>query len=205
MDLLGKKGEEAWEDLERVSEQLEDVESHLYAVDQALQDFMEQSEHILEQTYRFEEKEVESLERVREEEEQDIEGLESKLESRLSRLEDSIEHLRTKQAENRKKIETIMESELLDIIERVRKMINDTNRRYNRLRDGLESLEQRINEVENDLVLEINSREFDFGRKLDRSEYEQESDDMWNEIKKLRASVNMLADELDKKGEINVN
>ncbi len=204
MDLLGKKGEEAWQDVEKLSEQLRDLESHLDAVDSALQDYMDRSQQLLQETYRFEEQEIEGLEEMMDEEKDDRQRLD-RLERRFDRLEDSIEHLRTKQAENQKKIETIMDSELLDIVERVRKMINDTNRRYNRLRDGLESLEQRINEVENDLVLEINSREFDFDRKLDRSEHEQESDEIWNEIKKLRASVNVLAEELDKKGEIQVN
>lgn len=201
MDLLGKQGEKALEDVERFSRKLEDLESHLDAVDSALQDFMGQSRQLMEETYRFEEKQVKGLEDAMEDEDLDI----RQLEDRFKSVERKLERLRKRQAENTKRIETIMDSELLDIVERVRKMINNTNRRYNKLRDSLGDLEQRINELENDFMMEVNSREFDFERKVDSPDYEADQEEIRNELKKMRASINILAEELDKKNDIKSN
>ncbi len=204
MDLFGKQGEEAMERLEKVSGRLESLESHLDAVDTALQDFMDRSEALLEHTYRFEEAEVDSIDELEHEVEEEETEIET-VERRVRNLEEDMKHLRRKEVDNARKIDRIMDSELLDIIDRVRKLINSTNRRYNRLRDSLESMEQRINELENDFVMEVNTRDYDFDKKVDESEFETEKDELWNEVKKLRASVNVLADELDKRNEVQTN
>lgn len=204
MDLLGKQGEEAKENVEKVSDQLELVESHLYAVDTALQDFMEKSGHLMEGAYDLEEAELEELGKVEDltlDEEVDI----ADLQDRVNTLENHVKHMREVQDRNNQKLEAILDAELLDILGRVRKLINTTNKRYYDLRDGLESLESRLNELENDFIMEVNNREFDFEKKLDRRRFEERDEEVEQELAKLRASINTIADEMDKKDEIKVN
>lgn len=204
MDILGKKGEEAKENVIQVSEQLDNLESHLSAVDTALQDFMENSESIMNDSFQLEEDEIKEIGQVEsdiESDEKDIEEIEGQIET----LQSQVQRMAEVQMKNKKRLQAIMDSELLEVVGRIRKLINTTNKRYYDLRDAIEDIDQRMNELENDFVLEVNSREFDFERKVDQNDYEMRNQDIKNELAKLRASVNVLADEMDKKEDIEVD
>nr|EGQ39959.1 MAG: hypothetical protein J07AB56_06870 [Candidatus Nanosalinarum sp. J07AB56] len=56
--------------------------------------------------------------------------------------------------------------------------------------------------MEGEFSVEVENRDFDFEKKLDRREFEDEKQETREEIAKLRASVNFLADELNKKDEL---
>ena len=204
MDILGKKGEEAKENVNQVSEQLNNLESHLTAVDTALQDFMENSESIMDDSFKLEEEEIREIGNVEsnvEDEERDIEELEGQIQT----LQSQVERMAEVQMKNKKRLQAIMDSELLEIVGRIRKLINTTNKRYYDLKDAIDDIDQRVNELENDIVLEVNSREYDFERKVDQNDYKMRNQDIKEELAKLRASVNVLADEMDKKEDIEVD
>jgi len=58
--------------------------------------------------------------------------------------------------------------------------------------------------MESELVVEINNRDFDFEKKLDKREYESREEKLEEQVRKLRTSVRFLADELDKEDEIEI-
>lgn len=196
MDPLGKKGEKAFEGVQNVSERLEELESHLHAVDNALQDFMDDSEQILEHEYEMERQEIAQLEETRKknlDEEREIEDLEKR-----------VEELEKKQHRIEKQFEQLRDSELVGTISKMMNMMKKLNRSSTNLRGELESLKKQVKDLDNNLMLEINRRDYDFEQKLDKSEFKSEKVKTMEEIRKLRASVNVLADELDKKDEIEV-
>lgn len=197
MDPLGKKGEEAFEGVQNVSQRLEQLESHLKAVDSALQDFMDDSQEFLQREYNIEQRELEKLEEVAEKVSGDEEVMES-VDERLDKLE-------RRQRKMEKKVDKILDNELMSAIGRVTDTIKKINRASRDLRNDLNQLESRIDEVENDLMVEANKRDYDFDQKLDKSEFEAEKVELMDEIRKLRASVNVLADELDQKNAIEVD
>lgn len=196
MDLLGKQGEEASERLDRVENQLGKLESHLNAVDTALQDFVDNYSKILEDEIGFHEEEILRLREVVSQnvgEEKDIERLEGRLnavEKRLDNHEEKVEQIIGSDLEK-------TFSDLTNGIKNARATMKDTKSR-------VKDLEKRLDDLESELLVEINNRDFDFEKKLDKREYEEREDKLEEEVKKLRASVIFLADELDKKDEIEV-
>lgn len=187
MDLLGKQAEEAKEGVENVSEQVQKLESHLNAVDSALQDYIENSGSVLNADMKVEQSQTREIDR----EKSEIEELEQK----MDRLSDQMDRIREHQRKNTKMIQQITESELVDTIEKVRKLVNTSNKRFYSLQSDFKDLEQRLNELENDFIMEVNSREYDFERKVDQRIYEEERDELRKELSKLRTSVNILAED----------
>jgi len=197
MDPLGKKGEQAFEGVQNISERLEELESHLHAVDSALQDFMDDSQHVLDQEFRLQKEEINQLEEARKEnfeEEQDIRD-----------IEDRLDELERKQHMTEKKLEELQDSDIMDAISRATGTIKKLSTISRGLRKDIDELEDRLEGVESELTLEVNRRDYDFEQKLDKSEFEAEKVEMMEMIKSLRASVNVLADELDSKDEIEVD
>lgn len=187
MDLLGKQAEEAKQGVEHVSEQVEKLESHLDAVDSALQDYIEQSGTVLNADMNVEQDQYQEIDR----EKNEIDRLESKMED----LSDQMDRIREHQRKNTRKIQQITDSKLLETLEKVRKLVNTSNKRFYNLQSDFKDLEERMNELENDFIMEVNSREFDFEKKLDQRTFKEERKELWREIKKLRASVNVMADD----------
>lgn len=196
MDILGRKAEEAKEDVEQVSGELRNLRSHLDALDNALQDFMQRSGRLMTDDLKMEEGQLKEIDRLDREELDDRHRIEE-LEEDLELLLDEVRDLSAGQRDNRNKIEEIADSELLDVVEKIRNMINVTNKRYFDLKDSIEELEQRINQLENDFVMEVNNREFDFEKKVDQKEFDSTEEELRNEIKKLRSSLNILAEDVD--------
>lgn len=189
MDILGRQGEEALENVDHVSRKIQSLESHLDAVDSALHDFMDGSRELLANEYEMERRELAELNRVSRQEaelEEDIEERLASLEAQQNRIEGMLDQL--------------VDSGLLESISAVREEVNRIGARLQEVED----LRERVNEVENELVLEINSRDFEFDKKLDKKEFEKEKRELTEEIRKLRSSVNVLADELDRKEEVEV-
>lgn len=192
VDPLGKKGEEALEGVKNVSQRLERLESHLNALDNALQD----TRGALKQDYQVEQAETEKIDELEERsdlEEQDIEQLRERLDVVESHQQELDQELRE-----------IVDRKLMVTLRKVSETIDRLNSSQNRLRRDLSELQEEVEELENKWVLEANRREYDFERKLDAEEFESTKTDMWEEIRKLRSSVNVLADELDKKNDIEV-
>ena len=187
MDLLGKKGEEAVERISRLESSVEDINSHLKAVDSALQDFTDNYQQIIFEELEFQKKELKEIENVA--------GTLPGIEERVDRVEEKTE-------ENSEKIEDIeVEEVLMDILEEIKKsreMMGD-------FRQRMDGFEKKVDDLESEFLVEINNRDFDFEKKLNKREFESKEKELTEDIKKLRASVIALADELDKRDEIKVD
>lgn len=196
MDLLGKQGEEASERLNNVEQKIQQIDSHLNAVDNALQDFVDNYSRILEDELDYHESEIIEIRKALENSSKKkkktgkIERRLNKLEKRLSTHEQRTEHLIGSDLEK-------TFSELVNGVKNVKSMIRNT-------RSDVKELGERVDDIESELVVEINNRDFDFDKKLDKRDYEDREERLEEEIKKLRASVIFLADELDKRDEIEV-
>jgi chromosome segregation ATPase len=195
MDLLGKEGEEAKEGVRNVSQRLEQLESHVNALDSALQDFMDRSRQMLEQETDIEQRELDQIEEV---------ARSSAKASQVDELKEQVEDLEHGQRKLERKTDKLFDDEILSALSHVTDTVDKINRASRDLRTDLAALEDRMDELENQTLLELNKREYDFQQKLDRSEFESEKVEMMDEIRKLRASVNVLADELDKKEDIEI-
>jgi chromosome segregation ATPase len=200
MDILGKEGEEAKQHVQEVSKEISNLQSHLNAVDAALQDYIDRTEQLMHEEVEAHRKEMEEIERF----ERHEEAKDQRNQGRIAGVEDDLEfvkkellNVKKRQAEQEKKIQSIADSELLEVIGKVRKLINRTNKRFYDLQDSVEHLENRINELENDFVMEVNTREFDFERKVDQSEFDTEISDIEQELKKMRSSLSILAEDED--------
>lgn len=185
MDLFGKKAEDAVEAVRNVSERVEKLESHLNAVDSAVQDIAEDSGALAEG-------EIQELERL-----QSFGEESDRNRKKIEELEQAIRELRKGQRENSMKVEKVMDSKLMDSLEATSKSVKRTAENTRRIRSDLSELEDRVDELEDQLYLEINKRDFDFRKKLNKRRYEEDKDSFKNELKKLRASINFLADEID--------
>jgi hypothetical protein len=194
MDLLGEDGEKALEGVENVSRRVEKLESHLTAVDRALQNFMQRSRHLLEEEYGLEEKELDSLEK--------IENLADFEEVEIENLENRITAIEEQQRDNRDLMQDIVESGLISNLYELNAMVKRIRKNFLELNREVDDVKDRLEVMENKTFLELNKREYDFNQKLDRKEFEDREDELYEEIKKLRASVNILAEDLDKKGAI---
>lgn len=187
MDLLGKEGEEARKNVEQLSGELRKLESHLNAVDSALQDFVDRFQQLESGEQNFLEEELARIE--------DAADSRYKLEERLDRIE-------KKQRENSRKLEELYDSGLMDTIKKLRDAAEKSQEISTSARKELRQLENRVDDLEGELIMEMNRRDYDFEQKLDTREFREEKENIFNEIKKLRASLNVLADEVDAKDSI---
>ena len=112
MDILGKEGEEAKENVEQVSDQLESLESHLNAVDKALQDFMQKSENVLVGDLKLEEGEIRKLEELQAKDEEETRSL-KQLDEEVEMIKRQLRDMRKTQQKNKQKLNILSPSEYL--------------------------------------------------------------------------------------------
>lgn len=200
MDILGRKAEQAEEEIQTVEQKIDKLESHLNAVDSALQDFVDNYSSLMEQELDVHEDEILRLQEIIEQnvgDEETIKDIQEELDERTSELEEKIEN---QQEELEALLNSDLEKNLATLIEefgRVKDLISGHKQK-------LFDLEDRVDDIESELLVEVNNRDFDFDQKLDKREFEDEKEYLEEEVKKLRASVNVLAEELDKKDDIEV-
>jgi|GEM_PF-533365 chromosome segregation ATPase len=196
MDLLGKQGEQASERLNNVEEKIQQIDSHLSAVDNALQDFVDNYSKLLEGELDQHDSEINQLWDAIEDT-SDNEETTERLERRLKKIEKRLDN-------HDKKMKNLIGldlkkffSEITGGVKSAKKTVKDTEK-------DLTDLEQRVEDMESELVVEINNRDFDFEKKLDKREYESREEKLEEQVRKLRTSVRFLADELDKEDEIEI-
>ncbi|MFB6199972.1 MAG: hypothetical protein ABEJ83_03770 [Candidatus Nanohaloarchaea archaeon] len=194
MDVLGKKGEEASEELLKVENRMKQLESHIDAVDSALSDFKSEIQMILEDEFQYQEQEISELKEA------------LKTEEEIEELERRVEKLESVQEEQKEEIEDLTRS-VSSVEEGVKDMVSTTRSSRSliqKLSDRIKELDNRLNDVEGELVMETTNRDFDFEKKLDERDYKEDKKSFEEEFSKLRASINVLADELGKKDDIEV-
>lgn len=196
MDLLGKKGEEATETLEEFDERLGKLESHLNAVDSALQDFVDNYSRILQEQLDYHDDEILKIQEIIEESKSD--------EERIDRIEKRIRKMDNRLSKQEKELKNVVETDIGSSISDVVESLKQTRSFMKTTRDRIQSLEKHVDELEGELYVEMNNRDFDFEKKLDRREYEKREEKLEQEVKKLRASVHTLADQLDSRDDIEI-
>lgn len=193
MDILGKEGEKAQENVRHLADELEKLESHLNAVDAALQDFMGQAESVEESERSILEGELDRIESLLDRTE------------KVDELEEEFRELKKRQKENSSRLEKLLDSELRGTVNALRDAAEKSREVSREAKSELRKVKKRMDELESKFVLEVNSRDYDFDQKLGKREFERQKEELESQIRSLRASVNVLADELDKKDEIEVD
>ncbi len=182
--------------IQQMSERQESLSSQADALDSALQDLMEDLGTDLAEELRRHRDEMNEIKEMLEmtAPEHRVQELEQRLDSQSSKIND------------------IHDKGLLDTLSELATQVRKTRDDMEGFRDRTDDLEKRMNElerrmeqVEGEFSVEVENRDFDFEKKLDRREFKDEKQETREEIAKLRASVNFLADELNKKDELEVS
>lgn len=183
MDLLGKKAEEASEEVEAVVEAVEDLNSHLNALDNAVQQHDKELDQIVE-NLRREEEFLKNIEENR---------------SKMEKLREIFRKFASVQTGYIKNVD-ILDSEVSEAkknISRLETQINQVKSNQDAIFNQLESLEERIDEAENEFILDTNRQEWDIESKVDSSDFEDREKEVNQQISKLRTSINSIAEKLD--------
>lgn len=174
MDVLGKKGEDAVEGVQNLSGRVEDLESHLNALDNAVEEVREESREI--------DLEISKVNR-----------------ERLIQIEDVVEQLLGIQEKNLE--ETSKYGKDVDRaqanINSLRKRIQGVIDNQNRLESKIDDIERKVFNLEEDLNQKIDLNEDRMETKVSQKEFENRNSDLKREISRLKASVNSLADDMD--------
>ncbi|MFP4229665.1 MAG: hypothetical protein ACLFRK_00820 [Candidatus Nanohaloarchaea archaeon] len=179
MDILGKKGEEASKNLRDVADAVEGLDSHLNALDNAVQHHDQQLDQIVE-NLRREEEFLEHIEHNR---------------SRIGKLRKLFKRFASMQSNYFEKVDE--NSSKLEKLSRIDSRTSRMKQRQDELFEELEALTQKVNEIENEFILDENRQEWDINSKVGESEFKDHRKKMEQELSKLRTSINTLAEEID--------
>lgn len=174
MDFLGKEGEKAADAVQSLSKRIEDLESHLNAVDNAVQDLTEESR--------------ETDLKIAEDNKERLRNLE-RIVMRLADLQE--ESLRETKSEKGK--ELTLESKVDALDQRLRR----TREKQEDIQDKQELLEKKIFDVEDGLKEEVEINKGSIDTKVDSSKFKSEVEDIEEEISRLKTSINALASDFD--------
>ncbi|AOV94755.1 hypothetical protein AQV86_02410 [Nanohaloarchaea archaeon SG9] len=177
MDILGREGEQASEAIRNMSQRLENLESRVNALDDALQDYEGQDSQLrqtvdnLQESFSGKVDEVmnlvEKILRVQQRNIEDIDRNRSKLSSIGSKASN-------------------LERRISDIEEKVGNEIEEGREERESIHNDILNLEKRLEQQEQDL-----------NDKLEAEEFSARKNHVEREIKKLRSSVNYLADRFE--------
>ncbi len=188
MSLFGSN-DETKEEIESVMMAVEDIKSHMNALDNAVQHHDEEIDQVVE-VLTQEEKVTESIEDNAE----DISSL-KKVFRKFSQIQsDYIERV------------DVLDSELSDTNKNVSKIearLKRLKKGQDALFDELEGLKDKVEEIESEFILDTNRQEWDIETKVEKSEFESHQNQVDEKLSKLRASLNDLSDKIeDEKVEI---
>ena len=179
--------------IQQMSERQESLSSQADALDSALQDLMKDLGTDLAEELRRHREEMDEIKEMLEmtAPEHRVQELEQRLDSQSSKIND---------IHDKGLLDTL--SELATQVRKTRDDMEGFRDRTDELEERMKELERRMEQVEGEFSVEVENRDFDFEKKLDRREFEDEKQETREEIAKLRASVNFLADEMNKKDEL---
>ncbi|MFQ3308380.1 MAG: chromosome segregation ATPase [Candidatus Nanohaloarchaea archaeon] len=196
MDLTGKKAEQAAEGVQNISQRLEQLESHLNAVDDAVQDNQNKIQNIS----AIEDK---------------VENLRSQLGSyftnyhnRINTLEDAKDSMQQDVDSNSDRLSGLEQmnikledrlDEIEDKVKRNEESLEDLKTKVDGLKEDIDNLDARS---EQEGVSEFKEQ---LGQKLDRTRFTNRQRAVNHEINKLRTSINALADSIDENDKIEVD
>jgi chromosome segregation ATPase len=181
MDFLGKEGEKAAEGVQNLSERLEDVESHLNAVDSALQDVRQESR--------------ETDLQIAEENKNRLKNLEQLV---LKLTDIQRKNVRETESEESKEIRLEEKVEALDKrLKRTRQQQKQIQKRLEGFETKIDDIQTEIGNVEDELTQEIELNTSRIEPLATKAEMEDEFDQVRQQISRLKTSINALASDLD--------
>ncbi|MFB6245278.1 MAG: hypothetical protein ABEJ03_02930 [Candidatus Nanohaloarchaea archaeon] len=198
MDLLGKEGEKAAEGIETVIDRLNQLESHINAVDNAVQDLGAEVNNISQNSVT--ENELAQIMNQPDEEEADAQELKEFF-VQLSRNQKGIKR-RLEDLED-------LESDLVETLKGMQKAIRKAYLRNEKLDSRMEKIENRISSVEDrldrhgeklenaeELKEELNQVEKEKEDSAEKS-FDERQKDVEDELKDLRSSIKQFADRVE--------
>lgn len=183
MDILGKKGEEASEEVQAVIEAVEDLNSHLNALDNAVQHHDQEIDQVVDA--------LTSEERISEHVEANAEDVQA--------LKKVFRRFATIQSDYMENVD-VLDTELDETntnLSRLESKITKLKNGQDALFEEIEGLKDKINEMENEFIVDSNSQEWDIESKVSESEFEDREKKVDREIARLRTSLNDLSDKVD--------
>jgi len=189
MGLFGP-GDETKEEVDSVLMAVEDIKSHMNAIDNAVQ---------------HHDREIDQIVEALTQEEKISEGIEDNAED-IGSLKNVFRKFSSIQSKYIERVD-VLDSELSNTDRDLAKLES----RITRLREGQEALfdeleqskdevqelKNKIEEIESEFILDTNRQEWDIGTKVEKSDFESHQDRVDRELSKLRASLNNLSDKIE--------
>ena len=178
MDILGKEGEKASEAIQNLSNRIEDLETHVNAVDNAVQDTQRESREM--------DLEVAEANRKRLVE---LEGLMKQLADVQRTSLSEIESSRSRQSRHESKFNSRLDS--------LEAKVDNIAENQNDIESLLERVEKKVFRVEEELNNEIGLNQSRIESKISEQKHENELSSLRKEISRLKTSINSLASDVD--------
>lgn len=199
MDLLGQKGEQAVENTEYLGEQIQSLQSHVNAMDNALQEFESRFNSMqqnfsdgLEENIDKNKRDIGDLENIL----RRLSKIQSEQNKRIRRLNDSKDELENEisalkqQLKNEKSNSQNLEKRIADIEQKI-------DNQDRKIFERVEALEEKVGKIEEQFILDSNRQEWDIDSKVEKSRFENRTKKIDVELSKLRTSINSVANEID--------
>jgi DNA repair exonuclease SbcCD ATPase subunit len=204
MDLLGMEGEKAAEGMQSIAGRLDDLESHLNAVDNAVQDVGNQVQ-AMQQNFVSQQELNRILNEPDQTDQEDVD---------LQQLKSFFVQMSQDQKQNTKRLEDVEElsTEFVETLQTMQRTLKKTHRRNknlksqvesikeenSRLRNRLEKHEEMLEETE-ELKEEIEHVEKQQQKEKDPEDmsFDERTQDVEEELKDLRSSIKQFADRVD--------
>lgn len=184
VDILGNKEEK----IEQLESKYRDLGKQVDAVDSALQETTQQIRNELQTEAQAQREQLQTLRKT----------------ARSSANEQEVDQLR-------KRLEVVEKAMLkrTDMMEELDNAINDLTHQISEISQNVketrkksQSLEERFDRLESEVLVEQNNEQMDYERKLDKTEFQNKHKKLEDEISKLRTSLNIIAEETGKKDDI---
>lgn len=194
MDLLGKEGEKAAEGIDTIAERLNKLQSHINAVDNAVQDLGGQVQRIEQNSVDRDE-----LAQLLDQPDEDV---------NTSELKDFFVQLSKNQKRNERKLQDIeeLESDLVDTLQSMQETVKKAHLRNNKLESRIKRLENKFSDVEmkvqkhdkkmeelEDIEEELEEVEEEQQREREEESFEKRQQNVEDELKDLRSSIKQFA------------
>lgn len=192
MDILGKEGERAVTGLEQISGTLNDLQSHINAVENAVQDIGDKLQRL-------------DNNRVTQEDLDQIIEFSSENNDELVELRTFFSQLSERQKTNNKNMEEIKETEreMISTLKNIQTALTKNHKRSNKLESRIKRLENKLTDLQRETQKNrktINGLESEKQQIKDRiektefEEYTEKKKDVEDELETLKQSIKQFAD-----------
>ena len=204
MDLLGMEGEKAAEGMQSIAGRLDDLESHLNAVDNAVQDVGNQVQ-AMQQNFVSQQELNRILNEPDQTDQEDVD---------LQQLKSFFVQMSQDQKQNTKRLEDVEElsTEFVETLQTMQRTLKKTHRRNKNLKSQVESIKEENSRLRNrlekheemlekteELKEEIEHVEKQQQKEKDPEDmsFDERTQDVEEELKDLRSSIKQFADRVD--------